>query len=98
MQRLDRLLPHAIGKFLARGVVGIAGFGRDRESRRHGQAGARHLGDPGALSAEQVAHVFVAFLEEVDPFFLGGCARFGTCLCGDGHAKSSSRAQLTQSG
>ncbi len=71
MQRLDRLLPHAVGELLARGVVGVTGLGRDREPGRHRQPGPRHLGDARAFAAEQVAHVLVALFEEVDPFL--GC-------------------------
>ena len=34
-------------------VVEVAGVGRDREARRHRQAGVGHLGEAGALAAEQ---------------------------------------------
>ena len=35
--------------------VRAAGVGRDREARRHGNAELRHLGEPDALAAEQLA-------------------------------------------
>ena len=37
----------------------IAGFRGDREAGGNGQADARHLGEAGALAAEQVLHVAV---------------------------------------
>ena len=85
MQCLDRLLPHAIGELLARGVVGVASLGRDREPGRYRQPGPRHLGDAGPFAPEQVAHVLVALFEEVDPFLGGGGPRFGASLSGDSH-------------
>ena len=51
-------------------VVDGADLGGDRESGRNGQAGVGHLGEAGALAAEQVLHVAVAVslavAEEVD--------------------------------
>ena len=40
--------------------VDVADVGRDGESRRHRQPGARHLGQPGAFAAENVFHRAVA--------------------------------------
>src|SRR5947207_2694155 len=49
-----------------------ADLGGDREARRHRQAEARHLGEVGALAAEQVLHVGPALgraaAKAVDPF------------------------------
>ena len=42
---------------LAVGVETGADLGRDREARRHRQAEIAHLGQVGALAAEQVAHL-----------------------------------------
>src|SRR5438067_972802 len=89
VERLDRLLPHAVGKLLPRGVVGIAGLGGDRESGWHWQPSPRHLGDACPLASEQVTHVLVPLFEEVDPFLGRGRPRFGAGLGGDGHATSS---------
>jgi hypothetical protein len=49
-----------------RRVVGDAGFGRDREAGRHGQAGTRHLRQAGTLAAQQVSHLTRTLLEGVD--------------------------------
>ncbi len=70
-RRLERLhvlldLVHqAVGE-AALGQVGEARLGRDREPVRDRQAHVRHLGEVGALAAEQVLHVLVAFREVVD--------------------------------
>src|SRR5215469_7380168 len=37
-----------------------AGFGRDREARRHRQTEIAHLGETSTLAAEQVSHVGAA--------------------------------------
>src|SRR5207245_1889339 len=88
---LDRLLPHAVGEPLAGRVVGIAGFGRNRETGRHRQPGSGHLRHARPLAAQQVPQVLVALFEEVDPLLLGG--RFRLCWGSgrDGHAESSLR-------
>ncbi|KRT63159.1 MAG: hypothetical protein XU10_C0014G0016 [Chloroflexi bacterium CSP1-4] len=58
--RLQDVLPEPVGKLLAGVEVVVAGFGGDGEAGRHRQAGAGHLGQAGALAAEQVAHRRVA--------------------------------------
>ena len=55
-RRLD-LLCQAVGQLAAVAVVGGAHLGGDGETRRHGQAEARHLGQIGALAAQQLLHV-----------------------------------------
>ena len=54
------VVPQPVGQLLARGEVVVARLGGDGEARRHRQAGVGHLGQPGALAAEQVAHRRVA--------------------------------------
>ena len=55
-------------------VEGSADFGGDGEAGGNGQADRGHLGEVGALAAEQVAHFGAAFVvagsEGVDPFRL----------------------------
>ena len=87
VEGVHRLLPEAVGEALVRGVVGIAGLGGDGEAWRHRQAGPGHLGYAGTLAAQEVAHVPVAFLEEVHPFLPrpGAGGSFG--LGGDGHQR-----------
>ena len=46
--------------------VGAAGLGGDGEAGRHRQPEVGHLGEVGALAAEQVLHVLVALGEVVD--------------------------------
>ena len=58
--------------------VGQARLGGDREARRDGQAHVRHLGQVGALAAEQVLHLPVALVEVVDE--LGRVAASFRCL------------------
>ena len=58
--RLEHVVPEAVGEPLAGREVVVAGLGRDREPGRHGQPRDRHLGQAGALPAEQVAHRGVA--------------------------------------
>ena len=70
-------------------VVPAAHLGRDGEAGRHGHAGVRHLGEPGALAAEQRLHARVSFrcvvlAEEVDVlrgvrWLRAGCQRPGRC-------------------
>ena len=61
----------AVGQLAAVGVVGRAHLGGDGEARRHRQAEARHLGEVGALAAQQLLHVGVAVglagAEQIDP-------------------------------
>src|SRR5207237_7573890 len=54
--RLENVIPEAVWKPLTGREVVVAGFGRDRETGWRRQPGDRHLGQPGALPAEQVAH------------------------------------------
>src|SRR6266487_5260722 len=51
---------------MARGEIGEAGLGRDRESVGNRQAHVVHLGEVRALPAEQVLHILVALGEVVD--------------------------------
>ncbi len=77
-ERLLDLLPHARGK-AAGGEVGIAGARADDEAGRNGKPHARHLGEVGALAAEEVLAPGVALGKEVDPLF----GRCGAPLAGD---------------
>ena len=77
--------------FVVRVEIG-ADRGRDGEAGRHRQAEIGHLGEVGALAAEQIAHARFAFglavAERVDPF--AGC--FALCrLAGDGFARRLGR-------
>jgi len=56
LDRIEHVLPQAVGQLFASREVVVAGLGRDREAGRHGQPGRRHLGQARALAAEQVAH------------------------------------------
>ena len=58
--RRQDVVPQAVGQLLAGREVVVAGLGRDGEAGRDRQAGAGHLGEAGALAAEQVAHRRVA--------------------------------------
>ena len=51
---------------VARGHVGAAGVGRDREPGRHGQPQQRHLGEPDPLPAEELATAVGGLVEVVD--------------------------------
>src|SRR5262249_22692883 len=77
---LGDLVPESLRKRAPEGVILAAGFGRDREAWWHGHSRARHLRDPGALAAQEVAEVFGSFAEEIDPFGLGG-GRHGDTVC-----------------
>ena len=61
LDRLQHVVPEAVRQRLAGGEVVVAGLRGDRESRRGRQPGERHLGEAGALPAEQVLHLAVAF-------------------------------------
>jgi hypothetical protein len=50
------LLPHSFGEVVALGQVGVAGFGGDGEAGGNGHAQASHVGQVGALAAQQGAH------------------------------------------
>ena len=84
-ERVDRLVPHPLGKALAGCVVRIAGLGRDREAGRDRQTRTRHFGDAGALAPEQIPQILVSLFEEVDPLLLGGSVRRLRGLGGDSH-------------
>ena len=53
----QNLVPHPVGKFLSRAVVGVAGFGRDRESRGDRQPGISHLSQAGTFAAQKILHI-----------------------------------------
>ena len=74
------LLLEPFGELASRLHVGDAGLGRDREAGRDAllPEHTRHLGDVGALAAEQVAHVLRSLCEVVDEL------RFGC----DGHGET----------
>ncbi len=59
------LFHEAAGDALAPEVVD-AGFGCNGESRGDGEAEVAHLGQVGALAAQELLHVFVALMEEID--------------------------------
>ena len=61
LDRLEDVRPEALGQLLAGREVVVAGLGRDREAGRDRQTRVRHLGQAGALAAEQVAHRRIAF-------------------------------------
>ncbi len=64
---LEDVLPQTVRQPLAGGEVVVAGLGRDREARGRREAGLGHLGEPGTLAAEQVAHRRVAVRAAVAP-------------------------------
>src|SRR5665648_655045 len=65
-ERGGHLLVDALG-VIAVGREVVADLGGDREAGRHRQPDAGHLGEVGALAAEQVLHALVALVEPVDP-------------------------------
>jgi hypothetical protein len=50
------VLPEPLRELFAGIEVVVAGLGRDGEARRDGEAGIRHLGQAGALAAQEVSH------------------------------------------
>jgi hypothetical protein len=60
------------GRQVAVAQVGHARLGGDDEPGRHGQAQVGHLGEVGALAAEQVLHVLAALGEVVHELGHGG--------------------------
>ncbi len=92
----QHVVPQARRQLLAGGVVGVAGLGGDGEAGRHRQAGIRHLGQSGALAAEQAAHLRVALGKGVDQLArlcLGGS--LGSALAaGGGHAVTGPPCRL----
>ncbi len=73
-QRRLHLVGEPGGRLAAGLEIGDAGGGRDREPRGHplGPEYARHLRHPGALAAEQLAHLPRALLEVVDELLFAG--------------------------
>ena len=61
LDRVEDVVPEAVGQPLTGGEVVVAGLGGDREPGRRRQPGERHLGEAGPLATEQVAHPGVAF-------------------------------------
>ncbi len=97
LDRLDRLqhvVPGAVREALAAGEIVVAGFRGDREAGRDRQACIRHLGEAGALAAEQVAHrgvaLSVAAAEGVDVASAGAVGTIGRSSCGHGWQAPSS--------
>ena len=66
---LENLFPHSLRELLAQVVVLITGFGCDREAWWDRQAGVNHLGQVRAFATQEIAHVFVAFAEKINPLF-----------------------------
>ena len=70
-QRVADLRAQIGGVGVLVGVVVGADLGRHGEAGRHGQADTGHLGQVGALAAEEIAHIRAAFIvagaEAVDP-------------------------------
>ena len=60
------LVEQTLGERVVELHVRVARLGRDREPGRHRQAEDRHLGEVGALAAEQVLLLLRAFFEAVD--------------------------------
>ena len=52
------------------GVVLGAGLGGNGKSGGHGHAGIGHLGQVGALAAQQLTHVLVALFKHIEVLFL----------------------------
>ncbi len=63
----EDVLPEARRERLAGLEVVVAGLGGDGEARRRREPGVRHLGEAGALAAEEVLHGPVAFRPAVSP-------------------------------
>src|SRR5262249_61361150 len=74
LERLD-MAPHlgveALRRLLPRAHVGAARVGRDREAAGHGDAERRHLRQPDALAAEQLAATRSLLVEVVDVALAG---------------------------
>ena len=60
------VLPQPFGKSVTSFVLLPAGFGCDGEPGRHGESQTRHLSHVGALTAQQVTHTSIAFVEPVN--------------------------------
>ena len=93
---LEDVIPEPVGELLAVREEVVARFGRDREAGWDGQPGVGHLGQPGALAAEQVAHRRIALgatsAPGVDVALRGGVGPIGPGCGGRGHWASSSGA------
>ena len=66
---------HDLGKdavidLLAVLIILGAGLGGDGEALGHGQADVGHLGQIGALTAQQLTHVLVALFKHIEVLFL----------------------------
>ncbi len=95
-QRLVDLLGQAVGQ-LATGLhVGDAGLGRDREAGGHplGAQHPGHLGDAGALAAEQLALIARALGELTDPPHRAGPASGKADRNGEPSSARSIRARF----
>src|SRR5579875_2969613 len=57
--------PEILAQPLALGVEAQTLLGHDRKARRDGQAGLRHLGEAGALPAQELFHAPVALVKEI---------------------------------
>ena len=64
-QRLRHLHSKLRGLF-TRSEIRTAGFRRDREPRRHGQAEVRHLSEVCTLAAEEILCILRALTEVID--------------------------------
>ena len=90
LTRLEDVLPEARGQLLAGREVVVAGFRRDGEAGRGGQTGVGHLGEAGALAAEEVLHGAVALGAAVAPgvdVALGGVLGPGRSRHGQGNLR-----------
>ena len=100
LDRLEDVVPQAVGQLLAGREVVVAGFGRDREAGRDREPGVGHLGQTGALAAEQVAHRRVALgmtaAPGVDVALRGAMRTVGGRRGGLGHRAGPSRAAATR--
>src|ERR1044071_8600049 len=67
LQTFLDLFPQAFRKVLVVFEEGVAGFGGDDQTRRHGQSSLGHFAESRAFAAEERLVVTGAFVEEVDP-------------------------------
>ena len=86
-QILQDLLLNLVADFAAVLIILGAGLGRDGEALGHRHAGVGHLGQVGALTAEQLAHVAVALAEQVDILFAHTLAPLYSGGFGENHRK-----------